>query len=376
MSNPPNQTAFPTFRRWVSNSPSFRIEWPTSPPWRFRPWWLLETTDALHRTLLGMLKTIIEERFDPAPMIEALANDHRGGYHRRLRKVAQRLHEGCSLIDALEQTTGVLSPQQILSLRIAFQNGTLIETLNSLLDDNDTTTQESRVLYGQANSYMIVMLVTLGIAAGFLNIFIAPMFASIAEQSEFGSRAIPSRPSIWFNYLPRILFAASALMILAAFVRRRISWNPSRLLPFQRSMHKESHAEIAEILARTLRSGRPVNGTISSLARYHDSPEVRQRLLLARNEIELGVPVWDSLSQAGIIPHNLATTLSSTEALPVQAWILDKFSRLKKTSVQRHRRIVATFLQPLFVCICGLCVLWIAKTYFGFLIQIIMGVQP
>lgn len=376
MSNPLNQTVLPTFRRWVSNSPSFRIEWPTSPPWRFRPWWLIETTDALHRTLLGMLKTIIEERFDPAPMIEALANDHRGWYRRRLKRVAKRLRDGCSLIDALEQTVGALSPQQTLSLRIAFQNGTLIETLNSLLDDDDTTTQESRVLYGQANSYMIVMLVTIGIAAGFLNIFIAPKFASIAEQAEFGSQAIPAQPSIWFKYLPRILFAASALIILAAFIRRKMPWNPSRLLPLRRWTHKERHSEITDILARTLRSGRPLNGTISSLARYHDSPEIRQRLLLARNEIELGIPIWDSLSQVGIIPHNLATTLSATEGSAVQAWILARFSQVKKTSIQRQRRIMATFLQPLFVFICGLCVLWIAKTYFGFLIQIIMGVQP
>ncbi|MCA9171551.1 MAG: hypothetical protein KDB23_27975, partial [Planctomycetales bacterium] len=74
-------------------------------------------------------------------------------------------------------------------------------------------------------------------------------------------------------------------------------WLSRLLRPFSRRHVTELLRELHVATSR----GRPAAGVISSLARYHYDPAVRQHLLFARNEIEHGAEMWSTLGKAGLL---------------------------------------------------------------------------
>ena len=86
---------FPSFAHWMR----FRAA-----RWRLSTWWLSDTLDAMQHSLLRILAVAHRERLELAPLVANLAEEHRGRYRRRLRRLARRLNEGTALVDALEQT--------------------------------------------------------------------------------------------------------------------------------------------------------------------------------------------------------------------------------------------------------------------------------
>lgn len=375
---------FPTFRRWLS---SFTTVWSgygssigssfgPRLSWRMRPWWLYEGSEALHASFASLLATIHNERLEPAPVVAAFAEEHRGAYRRRLLRLSRRLQKGMPLIDALEQTPGVLGNHQVLAMRIATQNGTLESSLAEMVvAGSSSPAQQTRALLGKAFAYLVSMLLAISLIAAFLNTFIGPTFLAMSE--EFGSTEPPALATQGqgFRSLPIVLLAVALGIIAFPLLRRMLGWSPLRLSWLNRIRRSQRHAEVDAILSKTLTAGRPLSGTISSLARYHDDPQIRRQLLLARNENELGVPIWESLQGAQIIPADLASTLSEIESSSMQAWILEKHANQKKSSLQRRTYLLASLLQPIFVLFCGFIVLWIVTAYFEFLTSLIHGLK-
>lgn len=337
--------------------------------WRIRPWWLYQGPEIPRHALLGLLATMHGERLEYTPLIAAFAQDHRGWYRRRLQKLAQRLDAGTPLVDALEQTSGVLNHRELLTLRIAAQNGTLNAAIKEISSLKATPSQTTRLRFGQAVGYLVIMLVVTSLILFFLIFSLNPMFEELAKGLE-KPQAIAALIQVpWFQYLPLVFAILAGVIVFSIFLRNRFGWTLFRGTPLQCLARHARHAEIDHMLARALDAGRPLQGTIASLARYHDDPQIRRKLLLARNEIELGVPLWESLQQTKIIPANLAMTLAQTDSPAVQSWILEQYSQSQSRSLERRLRIAVIFLQPLFVMLLGLVVGWIVSSYFSFLTQ-------
>ncbi len=79
--------------------------------WRISVFWLPDLRSSVQRSLLRLLHVAHVERLALAPLVHALALEHRGGNRRRLRRLAFRLAGGMPLIEALEQTPDALSDE-------------------------------------------------------------------------------------------------------------------------------------------------------------------------------------------------------------------------------------------------------------------------
>ena len=68
-----------------------------------------------------------------------MAEEHRGRYRRRLRRLGKRLAGGDSLPDALEQTPGALGDGPMLAIRLGDRSGLLPTMLSHLLKSKQLT---------------------------------------------------------------------------------------------------------------------------------------------------------------------------------------------------------------------------------------------
>ena len=352
--------------------------WLDRPRWRVVPWWLIEPRQSNHKSLLQILAMGQQERLDLVPLLRAFAGENRGRYRKKLHMLADRLESETPLVDALEQTVDVLSDRDVLRLRLAAQSGTLNRTLSELANQPaESAALPASLLVRRALLYGLIMFVVAAVMALFLNEKIVPVCMQMLEEN------IPN-PSVMGAYSPLTLFRRTfqwafgmlpglVAILVAAFLLWRFSGLPvwiRRRFGAGVTVHKLSlwKADLLDLIADTLHTGRPLPGAISTLARYHFNPTLRQRLLLARNEIEHGVPVWESLGQARLLDPEQATAFGKMESSELQAWLATQLANTQRQRLQSRQTGWATFLQPALVLIFGGIVLWICSVFFRFLV--------
>ena len=358
--------------------------------WRIAPWWLIQRRRTQQQSLLKWLATIYEQRLDAPTFILALADEHRGGYRHRLMKLASRLHAGTSLVDAIEQTDGLLDREIVLELRVAAQSGTLGEALRAYQDSRQLGSDDIRADVWQAAMYFVAMMGVILLVINFMSAFIAPVMHDISEEFGLPSSISSNSKSLntlssFANFiqssLPTILLILLAIAAGRFVLNRYWGWRPRKYFGIWRlfavipGFQRRRGAGALSIIAKTLQTGRPLPGTMSSLARYHPDPRVRRGLLLARNEIEQGSSLWDSLVAAKLLSAKEAAVVSTMETSQLQAWTIEKLAEKQQEQGTRRKRILATFAHPLAVIICGAFVLWITVAYFGVLVRLIHGVH-
>jgi len=326
-------------------------------------------------SLLGLLAVANTERLDPKPLISALAVEHRGSYRRRLQLLSNRLNANTSLVSALEKTPDVLSDSVVLALRFGSQSGTLAQTYEQLLESERPI--ESQVLSEGKNAfyYWIVLASIIMISVPWLMYFIAPRLKKCFDEFDLQlPRAFRSLLIFWdfiSSYALAILVSCLALAWLIRssnsrrFFRRRIVGQ----LYKQNTL--SGTAQLFQMLSIAVESGRPIEGSLSTLAKYHFDKNMRQRLLVARNEVEQGVPAWESLADAKLISNNEFQALSKASTNRIQAWTLRQLAAAKLNTATQRSLLRTVVLHPLVILFFASIVLWICFAFFSVLTQLI-----
>ena len=316
------------------------------------------------KALLRMLAVAATERLEAAPLVSALAIEHRGPYRWRLRRLARRLTAGTPLADALEQTPGALSDEQTLAVRFGEQSGTLAATLNGLLDGKDQASQRIISRLWQIGTYAAAVTMIFLFILTYMIIWIIPKYQIIFRDFELDLPRVTHQmidtSSAFVNYwflVPLMLLPIVWLVILGRtrrYFRRNIS---SRLL---RPIAQLRSANVLSLLAGNSRSGRPVAGALSTLARYHFDEKIRHKLLFVRNEVEQGSDVWQSMAAAKLISSAEARALDKASSADSRSWTIDRLAALKRGCVERRIDTYISLLQPAVILLMAAAVLFIA----------------
>ena len=346
------------------------------PLWRLATWWPNDSRRSQHRSLLQLLAVAHTERLDPAPLVANLAEEHRGRGRRQLRRLARRLEEGTSLVDAIEQTPDVLDDAEVLMIRFATQTGTLDSAYRHLESrrDDDAFSQSQPYGWQDILIYTVFMLGVLILASSFLLIFIVPTMESISDEMQFEM----SRPLSLFITIGQFVSDYSALLILAGvltvclvgsggfrrFWRRRVSSFRGKSVADGRT------AELLRLLSMAVEGGRPLPAALSTLARYHFDPFVRGRLLYARNEVEQGADPWHSLGDAQLLSAREASALAGLSCDASRAWAMRKMAFWKTDSNESSRRLRLTGLQNIILFLFAAAVLLIGFAILGYLARL------
>lgn len=329
---------------------SFRWPWDS---WRISPLWPRDSRSSMQCALLRILAVSHHERLQPALLVANLAQEHVGSNRRVLKRLARRLKDGLPLVAAIEQTPEALSDSQVLAIRYGTQSGTLGAVYQELLSrDGDTVHSAERSLR-QTSIYLGLMLMILTIAFCYWLVSLLPMFESVELRDQ--NRLAPLSPGFPLQFMFSLREWVGDWAVLAPFglaILLLLVW----LLPSQRWLRRVFNsrigwinqvrsAELLRMLALSIESGRPLAGALSTLARYHFDPGVRARLLLARNEVEQGADVWESLRDARVISATQTQALATSTSAESQVWLLRSLSDQKQERAQASAQAAARRLQ-------------------------------
>jgi type IV pilus assembly protein PilC len=329
------------------------------------PWW---TTPVQRQSLLRLIAVATEENLALNPLLEAWAEDERGVQRCRLRSLVQLLIGGMPLPDAVEAVPGVLSDEDVLAIRFGAQSGTLAATVRQTLKDIPSTTMGYSSRFRRAIDYFVTVLLVGSVIVAFIQIKIAPKLSYIIHEFEMQPPAVVQWSWSIFGVLGHYWYLAAfaALVLLwltlsprpGRFLRRTYL---ARLLFPLRELRA---ADVLQQLSLATAAGRPIAGVLSTLARFHFDPTVRNKLLFVRNEVEQGADVWQSMAAAGLVTQPEVRVLQSAEQIGNRPWALHQLALGKKRRTARRLDRLSEFVLPVLVIALGAFVLFQALTVF------------
>jgi type II secretory pathway component PulF len=342
---------FPTFRRAIN------AVW---------PWW---TTTAQQQSLLRLIAVAVEENVALVPLLEAWAQDERGTQRRRLRSVVQLLSSGTPLPDALEAVPGALRDEDVLAIRFGAQSGTLAASLRQALENSASLLPIGPSRFRRALDYFLMIVVIGSLIVAFIQIKIAPSMSKIIDDLDI----TPPPVFEWSWHLFYLITHHWYIVIgvLFGLLWLTFSRRPGRIL--RRTflgrllfpLHEIRSADVLQQLGTSTAAGRPIPGTLSTLARYHFDPAVRSKLLFVRNEAEQGADVWQSMATAGLVSPAEVRVLQSADQIGNRPWALRQLAAVKRRRTQRRLDRLSEFVLPVFVLTLGAFVLLQALEIFA-----------
>ncbi len=329
----------------------------------------------MQRSLLRVLSVAISERLELAPLVTCLAEEHRGRYHRRLRRLARRLAEGTALPDALEQTPGALSDEHILAVRFGIQSGTLSESLRVMVDDRDQSSIQVGHRMRQVGFYATLVGIVFLLILTYFMVAIIPGFERILEEFSLGQ---PEAFALLIN-ISNVLNRFSVPIVLAVlfcvwlvksetsrrFFRRRVV---SRLI---RPVAQLRSSNLLNLLAVAQQLGRPLPGALSSLARHHYDSSIRLKLLFVRNEVEQGADIWNSMAAARLLSPAESRALASSTSTDCKVWTMRRLAKWKHHRVAHLFDSYMDFLLPIVIVLMAAIVLFTALAMMTPLVELI-----
>lgn len=340
-----------------------------------------ESTEALQQSTLGWIRLANRTDVDASEVIEGHAEEHRWFRRRLLKRFAERLSDGMSLVDAVEQTPGVVSKDDALAIRFGQQNGTLNETLDRLSQRDDAAADPAMSALRRTLRYVRFMAGILLLYFTFNITFIYPVYKELilelagmdTDLTETGLQ----KSIDWSGYIIKsgptlFLTCITVILVTTLLIQRRGMQALSGALD-RISGSARTRESVFELIADAAKKGRPMIASVSSLARYHNHPRTRQSLLFARNEMDHGVQTWQSLQASGLLSNteqDALALLSPNE----DAWLLRQLaSRDRRQRTDRRTRLVGCLHV---VAILGFAVIvgWLAYLTFFILAGLVHAV--
>ncbi|MFN3194140.1 MAG: type II secretion system F family protein [Aureliella sp.] len=345
--------------------------------WRMSTWWAPDGRNAVGQSLLRLLAVAHAERLDLPTLVDAFADEHRYAARRRLRRLATRLSQGTPLIPALEQTPNLLSDPDILTLRLGSETGVLDTAFQELVEKHSEHEQDTPYRFKQTFAYLFALSLATLLICAFLFIFIVPTLKVIYEEFALTLPAsflsLLRTGDVFVSVLSLPVLATTLMLgVLFFWLFQPLQFLErlcgSALIP---SLSRLRSSQLMNLLALAIERGRPVTGSVSTLARYHFDRVIRGKLLFARNEVEQGADIWNGLASAGLLKRNEADALQRAPSNQFRAWMLRTLAEQKRRDVRRRFLFVSQLLYPVIVVLFGCLVAWICIAFFGMLVQLV-----
>lgn len=317
---------------------------------------------AMRQNSLLWVLTIATEQGRPlGPMLEALAEDE-SAYHwkARLHELIKHLNAGMSLPDALDRVPGLLPPNVVLAIRVGAETGTLAAMLREVSKDfssrhEDDLDSEWTVTV----AYLVGLFAVLTAIVSFLMYYIIPKFKKIFQ--DFGTELpeltqwVIEVSDAFVEWSPLIVVGGLSLLAWAEWRSRR--GTPSAVFRWLLFSHARGQAPVVlRILGVVIQAGRPLVGALSTMARHHQSPTVRNHLLFIRNEVERGDEAFALLFETGFLRRSEARILEAAQRAGNLPWALEELSGSIERDASYRMAFVMEIIRPVFLLAVAVCV--------------------
>jgi type II secretory pathway component PulF len=338
---------------------------------RFR----LRGSRAQQQGLLRMILVATEENVPLVPLLAAWADDETGMQQVRLDRLTELLRAGTALPDAVEEVHGALSEEDVLAIRFGTQSGTFAASLGERLQEPAPASLGVAPRWRKLTWYIGTVLVIGFFIVTFLQIKIMPELNYVMHEFDVAAPASFNMSVAFAKFFESfwpLLALATALLAWLTFM----PWPGRRfrrtvLTRFFRPVREFYTAGILDTLRVAVDAGRPVAGAISTLARYHFDPTLRNQLLFVRNEMEQGTDVWQSMASIGLLTPPERKVMETADRIGNRPWALEQIALVKRRKTLRRMSRWSELLLPIAILGLGAFVLMQALGVFSPLIQIL-----
>lgn len=316
---------------------------------RFFGWF--RSTLEQQRSLLHTIHMSAAYGLPLAPAVQALADDETGFHAERLQRLARLLNSECSLPDALELVPRVLPDSARSQIRFGIESGNLKSATRDAIQALDDLPHHSmKKCYDSLVGLAITVILMTWIVT-FIMLKIVPTFRAIFE--DFGMDMAPPMELIIevCNVLAGIapfIVVFAACFFLWVWFGNPLRWlRRSFLHPIARFLVDVDTPDLLRQIALTREAGKPVAGSMSTLARCHHNPRTRRQILRAWNEVEHGLDPWDALERQKLIRHEELKVIRASETLGNTPWALRQLANVRQSRTHQRLQVVSR-LFPVF----------------------------
>jgi type II secretory pathway component PulF len=322
-------------------------------------------------TFLAILHASLRQSVPPAPMIRALAKEYPGSYSYKLLRVARMIDQGVPWVDALEQEPGVLPSDTILALRLGQQSGITNATFEQLrLESSEELIDREPSYWRPYLAYWLAVSFTMLSIMSFFSYFIGPTLLKMLQEFDMQRGYDKLSSALRYSTLPAaIALGLTCLGILLTWSEGLRTWF-AKLLRIPQDSFSQNQASLLRILANNTEHGRPMEGALSTLSKFHANADMRKRLLIARNEIEKGSQEWDAIGSVGLLTAPQQEALQG-QSKKDQAWVLRKLAQSLSTHEHYRWGWLQSILHPIVLIAFGLFVLAVSYAFLESLYSIV-----
>lgn len=334
--------------------------------------------------LLWFLAITTRKQRPLASELMAWGKVHPGNFGVRVMEVARDLGVGISLADALEAQHGLLTPSDLMSVRVAEQTGTLAETLRDCAVRQTQSLQGDSIV-GSASGTALWLWGTAMVAAtivSFVMYFIIPKFKAIFLG--FGTE-LPGATVLfihaaevvvdwWFLVFP--VFVACAVVVLWACgeaIQR--GWSET-WLAWKLGVGRQ--AEVPRLLRRlrgAVLSGRPWPSALQPMVLKHPRSDVRIRLERVLGRVTAGLGVWPAMRDSGLLTARDVGLLEMAERANNLEWALAALAESKERTLTHRWQTLQVLSVPILTVLAGVLVLLICVAFFMPLVKLTLDLS-
>jgi len=344
-------------------TPLHRIRRGLRQEWR-RSWsrWATRTESA---AVLRLVTASAAAGVPAATILDAWAEDGRGGQGTRLEKAARLLRGGATAAEAAVGVPGLVQDDHAVALAFGERTGLVGPIVQAALAGDDLLDPTLRRSFRVALGYLATVLLLFVAVAGFLAIKVNPQFVKIVD--DYRDILPPTMPPAMGRWMAILRWLATVWYVpLVLILVLAIAWGfPAawRLVtrPFARSRRI---AAALDALAVADACGRPLSEAERLLADCQVDPVLAARLRQAA-----AGGAGPGLAAAGLVtPDDAAAIDAAGDARPS---VLERLAASRRSRTRRRATAFAQLLVPVVVVLMGAVVLLQALAVFDMLSTLI-----
>lgn len=339
--------------------------------------------------LLWMLAVAVERQVPLPQALMAFRRDMKAADRRRVDKLIAFLESGVSLPDALQQIPDLLPEETVLSIRVGTESGTLATVLRREAELYSTTRLRLEPsLSGTMIYFWFVLAMCVGVFS-YLLLKYVPIYVQIFEGVAIRVPKILTGvvwagemlADWWPLLIPAILGIGWISLVYARAIDDRFRWSATSILgrrswPYirQRALRQATTALLRRMQI-VIQAGRPIGGSLMTMARFHPNPELGRLLAVVYVNHEHGVDCWSSLRQVGLLRDREVQLLRSAEKTGSLPWALETVADRIGHGLDDHCRMTHELVTPSTLVLLGLCCGLYGLAFLLPLVELIGGVK-
>ena len=319
-------------------------------------WWGERSRFAAQGGLLWVLAIATEKSQPLIPVIESFAQETRGIWRLRMRRLVQCMTRGLSLPDALQEVPGILPEETIVQIRIGWLTGLPAEALKRAALNHSRTHQGVNITAQRFLTYVEMIAIVFLLVLSFVMYYIIPKFKKIFDDFNVRLPFVTEMLIRTADYLyPIVVWGVLVFLVAKIWIRRITNGREEK---FWASLFWP-RVEIPDLLSNlrlAVLARESVLPVISMLTIYHSRKSIRNKLTQVRAWMENGGTCWQGLEDQKLLKPNETALLESAERLGNLDWVLGETAEMieKRSEYVVRRRM--EFLQPAIIILIGLIV--------------------